>query len=230
MQFKSISQRISLLFGSLAAFICLGLGLIAYNNSSKALTESNDQALIELAQANAQVIAQAMRVQINALEAVAENQWLKSDDLTLDEKLELLKAEELRSGHINMYIGDTQGNAKFTTGQTVNVADRDYYQKALAGESVISDPLFNRADNSLVMVVAVPIKDGNKVKGVLVATRDGNVLSNFVTQMSTTSREICMINKKGITIAHKDQSLVTEMYNAQEAAKENPELGELAAL
>lgn len=230
MRFKSISTKISLLFGILMAVMCLGLGMVAYFTSSNALKESNDSSLIEIAHANAEVIAQRMEVQLNALEAVAENQWLKEDELTLDQKLELLKAEEQRSGHYYMLIADPQGNAKLTNGQTINIADRDYFLQALSGKSAVSDPLFSKADNSLVLALAAPIKEDGKIKGVLAAIRDGNELSDTVIAMQFGSREVYMINKEGTTVANKDKSLVVQMRNEQEEVKNDPELKEIAAL
>jgi len=212
------------------AVMCLGLGMVAYFTSSNALKESNDSSLIEIAHANAEVIAQRMEVQLNALEAVAENQWLKEDELTLDQKLELLKAEEQRSGHYYMLIADPQGNAKLTNGQTINIADRDYFLQALSGKSAVSDPLFSKADNSLVLALAAPIKEDGKIKGVLAAIRDGNELSDTVIAMQFGSREVYMINKEGTTVANKDKSLVVQMRNEQEEVKNDPELKEIAAL
>jgi len=230
MKLRSISAKISLVFGILMIVLCLGLVIVAYITASNALKESNDSSLIEIAHANAHVIEHRMEAQVNALEALAENQWLKTYELTLEQKLELLRAEEQRSGHLYMLIADPEGNAKLTNGQTLNIADRDYFSKALAGESYISDPIFSKVDNNLIMAIAVPIKEGGKVKGVLAALRDGNELSDFVTEMQFGSREVYMINREGTTVANKDKSLVIQMRNEQEEVKKDPALKELAAL
>ena len=122
MKLRSISAKISLVFGILMIVLCLGLVIVAYITASNALKESNDSSLIEIAHANAHVIEHRMEAQVNALEALAENQWLKTYELTLEQKLELLRAEEQRSGHLYMLIADPEGNAKLTNGQTLNIA------------------------------------------------------------------------------------------------------------
>lgn len=227
---KSIKYKMILFFGLLIFIICLGLGTISYLSASEALKNSNDEALMELAQANAKVVAQGMRAQINALQALAESHWLKSDDFTLEEKLEFLKSEVSRSGHITMVIADREGNGKSTEGALVNIKDRDYFIKALSGESAVSDPIISRVDQNRTVVFAVPIKDGNNVKGVLLASRDGQGISNFISQMQSDVRDVYMINKEGVVVAHKDNTLVEKAYNVFDEVKANPDLQGLAEL
>lgn len=227
---KSIKYKMILLFGMLIFVISLGLGTISYMIASEALKNSNDKALVEIAQANAQIVAEGMEVQLNALEALAASHWLKGDDLTIDEKLELLKTEVGRSGYMFSFIADRQGMAKTTDGDVVNVSERDYFVKALGGERAISDPIVSKIDQSIVITFAVPIKEGSNVKGVLVAVGDGNVISDFISQMQIDAQEVYMINKEGIVVAHKDNTLVENMYNVFEEVKSDPELKQLAEL
>lgn len=185
---------------------------------------------MELAQANAKVVARGMRAQINALEALAESHFIKSDDYTIDEKLEFLKSEVARSGHVTMVLADREGNGKTTEGTLVNIKDRDYFSKALSGESAVSDPIISRVDQNRTVVFAVPIKEGNYVKGVLMASRDGHGIRNFISQMQSDVRDVYMINKEGVVVAHKDNTLVENMYNVFEEVKTNPELQGLAEI
>ncbi len=231
LKLKSIRAKLSLSFGALLLAVCTGLGTVSYIASSDALKVSIDQSLLEMAKEDAKVVAEGMKTQFNALEALAESDWLKSDNLILKEKLDLLKNEVKRSNHINMFIADINGNLINTDGENSNIADREYFIKALSGEKAVSDPIISKIDNSVILVYAVPIKDGNRIKGVLAATRDGNVLSDFTSDMQYgKSGEAFMINNQGTTIAHKDRNLVLEMDNDFENVKTNPELKELVEL
>jgi len=179
---------------------------------------------LEIAKANAKIITEKINTQLNTLQALAESPWIKSNELTLDEKVNLLRNEVQRSGHVNMFIGDTNGNCTNTDGVTMNLLERDYVKKALSGEPNVSDPIVNKLDQTVVIIFAVPIKESNKVTGVLVAIQDGNCLSEYTHEMEFNQQEVFMINDKGTTIANSDHSLVLEMYNIFEQYKADPEL------
>lgn len=231
LQLKSIKTKLSLFFGVLMLLICAGLGVVSYIVSTNALSSSIDESLTQMANEGAKIVQYRIGGQFNALGALAESESIKSDRLTLDAKLELLKGEVKRSGHINMGIADLQGNVKFTDGTSANIGDRDYYKKALAGNINVSDPLISKTDNSVVIVYAAPIKDNNAIKGVLMSTRDGNVLSSMTNDIQFgKSGTAFMINNKGTNIANKDKNLVMKMDNNFENVKNDPELKPLVAL
>lgn len=231
MKLKSIKTKLSLSYGVLLLVICIGLGVVSYITAANALTTSINESLSQMAKEDAKVVSEGMKVQFNALEALAESDWLKSDKLTLDEKLDLLKNEVKRSGHIDMTIADINGNAKDTNGASYSIGDREYFMKALSGEKAVSDPIISKADNSLILCYAVPIKYNNRVKGVLAITRDGNVLSDFVSDMEFGENgQVFMINKQGTTVAHKDRNLVIEMDNDFENIKNDSGLKSLVEL
>lgn len=230
-QLKSIKTKLSLFFGVLIFFICLGLGSVSYITSRNALSESINESISQMARESAKGVARELRVQTNTLEALAGSDFLKKNNLTTDEKLELLEGEVERSGHIKMGIIDLKGNGKFTDGTSSNVADREYYTNSLAGNISISDPLVDKTDGSVVLVYSVPIKEKNAVIGILTAIRPGNALSNFTNEIQFGhSGQALMINGNGTTIAHQNSDLVMEMYNTIEDAKNDSELQSLANL
>lgn len=231
LRIKSIKTKLILFFGVLLISICAGLGVVAYTASTNALSASIDESLSEMAKEAAQVVESEIKVQSNALEALSESAWMKSDNFTLDEKLELLKSEVKRSNHIDMGIVDLQGNAKYTDGTSVNISDRDYYKNALSGKVDVSDPIVSKVDSSVILIIAVPIKDNNGIRGVLTATRDGNMLSDITNDIRYGESGLAfMISNNGTTIAHKDKNLVLEMDNDFENVKEDAELEQLVEL
>jgi methyl-accepting chemotaxis protein len=224
MKFKSITKQITLLFGILMFVISAGLGIFSYTSSNNALKTNIDQNLLEIARADAKIINEKVNGQLNALEAVANSPWIKSSDLSVDEKMSYLNEEVTRSGYTNLMIADTRGIAHSTTGDTIDVKERDYFIKALSGNNSVSDPIVSKTDGSMVVAFAVPIKEGNSIIGVLIAGRDGNELSNFTNEMQYGEQEIFMINNKGITVASKDKSRVLDMFNIYDEYKANPAL------
>lgn len=231
LRLKSIKTKLSLFFGVLLFFICAGLGIMAYISSANALSSSIDESISQMAKEASKVVQARVDAQLYALEVLAETDSIKEDTLTLDEKVRLLDNEVKRNGHIRMNIADTNGNTKNTNGGSSNISDREYFIKALSGESAVSDPIVSKTDNSVIVSYAVPIKDGNTVKGVLIAIRDGNELSTLTNDIKFGKNGAAfMINNKGTTIAHKDKNLVLNMDNDFENVKKDPELKPLVKL
>jgi len=224
MKFKSITKQITLLYGVLMFVICAGLGISSYLSSSDALKTNIDENILEIASADAKIISEKVNTQLNALEALANSPWIKSNELTIDEKMVLLQDEVKRSGHKIIMLANTNGITHSTIGGSVDIHDREYFIKALSGENAVSDPLVSKTDGSVVVAFAVPIMEGNKVTGVLVAKRDGNELSNYTTEMQYNEQQIFMINNKGNMIANSDQYSVLGLYNIFEEYEKNPEL------
>jgi len=225
MQLKSIKAKLSVFFGGLLFLICVGLGVVAYMASTNALSSSIDESLSQLAEEAGQVVQERVDAQLNALEVLAGTDTIKSEEPTLDEKLALLKAEVNRSGHIRMMLADMEGNSINTEGTSTDISERDYFIKALSGETAVSDPIVSKVDNSVVVCYAVPIKGDGTVRGVLVATRDGNELSTLTNDIKFgKSGAAFMINKQGTKVAHNDRNLVLNMDNDFENVKEDPGL------
>jgi len=229
MGLRSLKTKLALCFGALLLLICGGLFVVSSIIARNAVSSTIDESLTQLAKEAAKVVAERVESQLNALAALAETDVIKGDTLTLDEKLKLLKAEVKRSGHLRMDIVDTKGQAKSTNGDILDISSREFFQKALAGEKVVSDPIvsFDR----LIVTYAVPIKDGNKVKGVLVAIRDGLELSNITNDIKYGENGAAfMINSKGTTVAHNNPDFVYKMDNNFENVKKDPELKSLVKL
>ena len=230
-RFKSIKTKLSVLFGALMVVICAGIGLISYLVSKDALSSSVNETILTMARESAQVVGEALRVQTNTLEALAASEWMKNTGTSNREKLKLLETEIQRSGHISMGIADMQGNTLLSDGNSVNVADREYFIRAAAGKVSVSDPLLSKSDGTLIMTYAVPIRVNDKVAGVLIAVRDGNVLSEYTKDVKYgTSGEVFMVNNQGTTVANQDRSLVENMHNVITAAEQDKGLGEMAGL
>jgi methyl-accepting chemotaxis protein len=224
MKFQSITKQITLLFGTLMFVVCTGLGISAYLNANDALKTTIDENLLEIARADAKIISEKVTAQLNALETIANSPWIKSKDLTTKEKLDLLQDEINRSGYKDIVIADTSGISFITSGNSIDIHEREFFIKALAGESTVSDPIVSKTDGSIIVVFGVPIKEDNTVIGVLLANRDGNELSNFIAEMQYSNQEVFMINNNSTVVAHKDHNLVMEMYNIFNDYETNPEL------
>ncbi|MBU3144935.1 methyl-accepting chemotaxis protein [Clostridium sp. CF012] len=226
---KSIKVKLIVFLGSLIGVMCIGLGIISFLNSSNALTSNLGKTLPKIAEQAASNIQGRIEGQLSSLEAIAARNDIKDIKNLWENKMPILLEEVKRSGHVKMGIADKNGDIKYTDGKSANIKERTYFQSALSGKNNISDPLVSKVDGSIVVVYAVPIKNNSEVVGVLIATRDGNKLSDLTNQVKFGGTgNAFMIRKDGATIAHSNKDLVMKMYNPIEAAKKDDKLQSLA--
>ncbi|MBU5591874.1 methyl-accepting chemotaxis protein [Clostridium sp. MSJ-4] len=226
---KSIKAKLIVSLGLLIGIICIGLGGISFINSSKALTSNIGKTLPKIAEQSASNIQGRIQGQLNSLEVVATIEGIKDTENSWENKKSILLGEVKRNNSVIMGVADKNGDTKYTNGQDINIKERVFFQKALSGESYISDPLISKLDGSIAVVYAVPIKNSNEVVGVLIEIRDGNQLSNLSNEIKFgETGSGYMIKRDGITIAHSNKDLVINMYNTIDEAKKDTKLQKLA--
>lgn len=171
--FKLPSQLTSIRVKLMA--ICLALGLVpvflfgnlVYQNSQAELEKSTYHRINQAAD----ILAQSI------------NQWLveRQSNITLLSNLDSIASMDpdkfsaeirqyfnLWQSFENISVIDPQGNTIFRTDDSIiNVADRKYFQYAMDGETVISDPLESKGSGSIVVVMAAPVYRDGVVVGVV---------------------------------------------------------------
>ena len=229
LKLKSIKSKLILLFGTLIFILCAGLGLVAYFISSNALSTNIDEALTQMAIEASNIVSSRVDTQLGILEAYAQTDIIKSTQVSIEEKLEFLKKESERNGHLWMLIVDTDANAYTTTGSTAHVEDLEYFQNSISGKNFASDPFESKLINDIVVVYSVPIVNEGKIVGVLASVRDGNELSNVIKDIKYgEGSSAFMINNEGTMIAHQDKNLVLQMYNIFKELEKDPSLKDMA--
>ena len=74
-------------------------------------------------------------------------------------------------------IADIDGNTVDSDGNKTNIKEREYFQKAINGETVISEIMDSRIiPDKEIQVIAVPIESENVVTGILFGILDTGTL------------------------------------------------------
>lgn len=228
---KTIKTKLLSYFGLVMIVMCIGLGITSYVISSKILVKNINETVAQTAKDAAKLIDTRIQNQINSLEAIANLDSIKDANNSWDNKMIILEHEVKRSGSLLMDLADKNGVAKTTTGKTLDISDREYFKKAISGQSNVSDPLVSKEDGSIVLIYAVPIKSGNEIIGALISVRDGNILSEITNDIKYGAIGQCfVINNKGVKVAHYDKKLVINGDNDIENVKKDINLKELADL
>lgn len=228
---KSIKTKLMLLTTGLISVIVVGMISLAITVASNSLQNTAESTMSAMVNQGAKVVESRVNWQLAVLETIAADDFLTDNKLSTNDKLKRLSTAIEKNGYIKMGISDLNGKIVFNNGTTTDIKQRDYYQKALEGQSYASDPLMSQTEGKIVVVYATPIVQSGKVVGVLTATKDGDEISNIVNDITFgQTGKAFMLNSAGVKIAHYNNELVTNMDNDLENVKNNGELVQLVEL
>ncbi|MCX7822493.1 MAG: methyl-accepting chemotaxis protein [Syntrophobacterales bacterium] len=129
--------------------------------------------------------------------------------------------KRLNEAYEVIFIADASGNivADSVDGgyKNINIADREYWKKAIKGSSTIDNMVFSKKTQQPVLPIGVPITDDQgKVVGVLAGALKAESLIELVTKLriSETSYSF-MLDQTSTVIAHPDKSLIMKLNAKQ---------------
>ena len=227
----SMRNKLMIVFGLLILAACLTLGIFAVRIARKAVTEKVKVHLIDKATDTAEIIDGRVNVFFQFLEGIARMPILRDNTLSYQEKTEYLTKEAAFNDRIKkLDITDKNGNFYYAGG-SVQVSDRQWFQKALSGEKFATEPYIEKATGTLVMTFAVPVFDStHTVVGVLSADVDGLWLSEQIKDLVIGETGECyIIDLNGITIADADAEVVKNKENSTEKAQTDASYSSIAA-
>ncbi len=208
-----VSRDISLKIGILILFVTLVLGFFATFYASSVMLKSQEESIKKLSQEAAAHVEAIINGRLALLEEVAS----REDVISMDwEKQKASLADDIEAmGYLEILVVDVNGDAHYvSTGDIVNLSDRTYFQRALAGESCVSDVLVSKSTNTAAIYYATPIKQDGKIVGVIVGKRDGDALNEITESLGTGERGYAfIIGEEGTFYAYPDAEKVLNQYN-----------------
>lgn len=227
---RSIKTTLILYFSILISSFALMTGFISIRSSKSALTEAAITSVTLSGEEAADYTESRIETQLRTLEVVA----MREDIISMDWERQLSVLMEIlpKTDFQNMAIVDTDGNVNFADGSNGNIKDRPHFQKAIAGESNVSEgAIISTVTGDTIFSYCVPIEYNGKVVGVLIGHRDALLLSDVSdTRGYGENGSGFIINNKGEILAHQDRDKVLEKFNPIEAAKEDKSHEPLAKL
>ena len=118
--------------------------------------------------------------------------------------------KDVFGGYEMLFTADAKGNFNATTGATGSIADRDYFPKAMKGETTVGDPVVSKSTGKAIIVIAAPIKDAmGSVIGMVGATIELTNLTDIVNaEKFGKTGYAFMMDEKGIVMADPDENIV----------------------
>ncbi|QZY55899.1 methyl-accepting chemotaxis protein [Crassaminicella profunda] len=222
---KSLKIKLILYFSIILCIGCISLGIISHINGSRALLHSVNNNLVLMAQESSQVISERINIEMEKLKVVASQRSITNPNELIEDKMEVLKEEVKRSGYVLMDIVNKEGISRSTSGKNQNLKDREYFKKAIEGQTAISDLLISKGDQSLVIAYATPIKYKGEITGALVAVRDAKDFSQIVSDIKIGETGYAhIINHEGKIVADQDMNKVMKEVNILEKARKDSSL------
>ena len=222
---RSIKVKMILYIGALLIVVCTGLGIVSYISCYTALGDNTITIMPQIAEQGAILIESRLETQMQKVNAIANRDIIKDTNSTWEEKKSILEQDIKENEYFKIGIATPDGKLKFSNGSISDISDKDYFKRVMSGQEAVSDPIINKIDKSMIIEYAAPIRNGNDIIGAVIAVVDGNKLSE-ITDMITIGKtgSAFMINKQGVTIAHKSRDLVLNMDNDFENVKKDPSL------
>ena len=108
--------------------------------------------------------------------------------------------------------GDIEKNISL---DDMNENVREVITQAYSGENAISDIYYDSSLQQSVIAYAVPIKNGNEIKGVLSASQSVKILSHIMDRQSIISDEgiVMVVNSKGEILSGSTKLLIEDIDN-----------------
>lgn len=226
---KSVKGKI--LLGMVATIV---IGMLVVGIVSIVLSLQSSNSLLKTAmQGMADIAAGRVHYELTSYIQIAtaagQNQVLGSDEFPLDEKEEYINQLATNNNMTRGNLLDLDGNSYF---DGKNYSDREYFQRAVAGESFVSTPTLSKVTGELSILVAAPVyQDGDTSKpiiGVVYFVPEETFLNDIMTSIHVSENsEAFMIDKDGMTIA--DVTLETVgVRNIEQEANADASLKDLA--
>ena len=226
---KSVKGKI--LLGMVATIV---IGMLAIGIVSIAMNLQSSNSMLQTAMEGTAEIAASrveyeLRSYIEIASTAGQNDVLSNNDVSVAEKETYINkiAKEYNLTRGNLL--DLQGNSYFDGN---NYSDREYFQRAKNGESLVSTPTVSKVTGKLSILVVAPVyQDGDSSKpivGVVYFVPQETFLNDIMTSIHVSANsEAFMMDKTGTTIADITMDTVGNQ-NIEEEAKSDPSLEQLA--
>lgn len=144
-KFQGLRGRLMVFFGIIVLVTCMVLIYMGMDKAGEALQEEASEAMLKVARQVAKTVENQVRARMYVVESVAARNVIRGvqgdRESTFEEKIKALqddleRAKEL--GFTEIGISEKSGQVINNDGSAVFMGDRDYFRKAMKGESVVT--------------------------------------------------------------------------------------------
>ncbi len=222
---KRGSIRVQVLFYSLvlALLPLLVLFALSYFQATGSLRQSALETLGDLADITSAQVRQWLAARQAEVEVMANAGEIVSMEPTRVMRALTFYKEKWGDYFETLVVIQPDGYALASTdGQRNNMSDREYFKQAMAGKTVISDPVVSKGSLHVVVVFAAPIRSMGQVVGVMAGVVPTTALEEvFAKAQLGTTGDAYLIDQRGVLIT---PSRFEEQLKAENRIKERSAL------
>lgn len=222
---RSIRARLILAIIMLTVSISLISGVINGFTIYRSASENLETRLNENAAAYGLSTQNAIRIFRTKIEEIAGDASLSYLG-TGEKATQKLSQMAEKHGFLSLSVAGPNG----ATNDLYDVSQREYFKRAVNGETYLSSTLRSEATFDMVLMVAAQTNYGGRT-GVVLAALESDVFNKIVDGIKVGEKGYGLIaDKNGKIIAHPDRAVVENETNYIEKAQEDPKYAELGAM
>lgn len=168
-----------------------------------------DQTL-KLAKAQSENIDNWLKIRLAEVTSLANTGIVRSMDLEQIKPGLVYHHERLKEYYELLYIATPDGTCYLSTGEVNDISDREYFKQAMAGKTLVSDPVISKATGNPIVVAISPVKDDQgKVIGAFAGVVLIDTLNRMVSDIKIGETGYAyMVQRDGLTLVHPDKDFI----------------------
>lgn len=229
---RTIKKKIVKTMAIVVVVAQLVLGAVCSIMSYTSTVDTLKNSMTETAKLAAERVEWEIQQYKTLAEEIGSTARLANADVAFETKKELMDGKLKAYNLVEANIIDETGINIFNG---VDCSDREYFSRAMAGETYISEPALSKVTGKVTTMISAPLWEGGipdtKVVGVIMLIPQEDFINQIM--MSIKVSDNCgayMIDANGITIADTTMETVEERQNIEELAKTDSTVAGLAAL
>ncbi len=175
---RSIQNRILFYCAVAIAILSAVMGTGMYASAKRMIVSEVESRLESAATEAADYVSLKLSTDMKKLTYLASGEVARSMDWSV-QRAELGKWPAC-ADMLEIAIVNRSGLARYADGETLDLSDRGYLIKALAGRANFSNPLLSRKTAGEVIMAAAPIVAEGSVRGALIGRIDAGFLSDLI--------------------------------------------------
>lgn len=157
---KQHNKTITMILITVVAAVIVGSLYGFVMATQRKINDKVEQSVKEMASFQKNNIYEAFMADLKVLENYAS--IMSDQEFNYEASIKILSNLETKSNYARIDAFDRNGDTMKQDGTVLNVANRDYFQKAMSGISYISEPIETYIDSQYALVVAAPVFDSSK--------------------------------------------------------------------
>lgn len=221
---NTIKRMMIITLMPISIITCIILAVSAMYFSQRAMINTGKKLLVETSRIGGEEVYNVLSQKLIGIESIASIPEIIDENVSLEEKFKILKANSEVQKNNNMGIVYKDGMITYLDGSVVDINDRDFFIEAMKGKAYISKPFISRIDGKLIVALSAPIMSNNEIIGAIVTLRNGDDFSNITNEIKLLDTgEAFLIDSDGTYIANKDNEKVNGNYNVIKASNNEDE-------